>query len=282
MELNSKFIFVDSSLEFFQFLLEIWAWSDWNLYLLQGLYWKVPCGYNNNAAISNLILLQNKTTECQAKMDSIGLDVFYKIADVKREFLKYCKRFEAHLCLNVKLHHVIALGKELSTDIMIPRFIVEMQYEAPRGWALQKSTFNFWSTTGRIFWDSITTLPGSAICLKWMQHWWTSRHYWISLLMGWDREWARAADFAVPEAAAAVGAVLGAASRARQTNDYNSSSNDENSCDGEAQWMWKGPGCITQCSNVSVCLIEGGYVFWLPSFIAGTLPRKLLAGRFLW
>jgi hypothetical protein len=73
-------------------------------------------------------LLQNKTTGCQAKKDPIGLDVFDKIADVKREFLKYCKRFEAHLCLNVELHHVIALVEEESTDIMIPRFIVEMQH----------------------------------------------------------------------------------------------------------------------------------------------------------
>ncbi len=35
MELNRKFIFVDSSLDFFHFLLEISASSDWNLYLLQ-------------------------------------------------------------------------------------------------------------------------------------------------------------------------------------------------------------------------------------------------------
>jgi hypothetical protein len=36
MELNRKFIFVNSSLENFHFLLEISASSDWILYLLQG------------------------------------------------------------------------------------------------------------------------------------------------------------------------------------------------------------------------------------------------------
>ncbi len=35
------------------------------------------------------------------------MDVFNKIADVKREFIRFCKPFESCLCLNVKLQIVL-------------------------------------------------------------------------------------------------------------------------------------------------------------------------------
>ncbi len=51
---------------------------------------------------------------------------------------------------------------------------------ALRGWGLRKSAFDFWSTPRRIILNSITSWPRSAVCLKRMQHWWTTRHSWIS------------------------------------------------------------------------------------------------------
>jgi hypothetical protein len=42
-------------------------------------------------AIADLVLLHNKATDAQGKKDPISVDVFDKIADVKREFLKFCK-----------------------------------------------------------------------------------------------------------------------------------------------------------------------------------------------
>jgi hypothetical protein len=53
------------------------------------------------------------------------VDVFDKIPDVKREFLKFCKPFEARLRRNVKTHRVIPQVEEQTTDIMIPGFIVD-------------------------------------------------------------------------------------------------------------------------------------------------------------
>ena len=41
-------------------------------------------------AIADLVLLHNKATDAQGKKDPISVDVFDKIADVKREFLKFC------------------------------------------------------------------------------------------------------------------------------------------------------------------------------------------------
>ena len=72
-------------------------------------------------AISDLVLLHNKATDGQAKNDSLGVHVFDKIAEMKKDFnhfIKYCKPFESRLCSNVKLHRVIALDEEQSTDIM--------------------------------------------------------------------------------------------------------------------------------------------------------------------
>jgi hypothetical protein len=49
------------------------------------------------------------------------VDVFDKIPDVKRDFLKFCKPFEARLGLNVKTHRAIPQVEEQTTDIMIPQ-----------------------------------------------------------------------------------------------------------------------------------------------------------------
>ncbi len=44
---------------------------------------------------------------CNEKKDPISVDIFDKIPEVKREFLKFCKSFEARLRRNVQTHRVI-------------------------------------------------------------------------------------------------------------------------------------------------------------------------------
>ncbi len=72
-------------------------------------------------AIADLVLLHSKASDAQAKKDPMA--VFDKIPDVKREYLKFCKPFEARLRRNIKTHHVIPQVEEQTTDIMIPRFM---------------------------------------------------------------------------------------------------------------------------------------------------------------
>jgi hypothetical protein len=55
-------------------------------------------------AISDFALLHNKATKGQAKNDPLGLDVFEKIADLKKEFIRLCKPFEPRLHSNVQFH----------------------------------------------------------------------------------------------------------------------------------------------------------------------------------
>jgi hypothetical protein len=71
--------------------------------------------------------MHNKVTEGQARNDPLasGLDVFEKVADLKKEFIKFCKPFESRLHSNIKSHRVVAKVEELSTDILIPGFFVD-------------------------------------------------------------------------------------------------------------------------------------------------------------
>ncbi len=66
--------------------------------------------------------MHNKVTEGQEKNYPLGLDVFEKVAGLKKEFIKFCKPFESRLRSNVDLHRVVAKVEELSTDILIPGF----------------------------------------------------------------------------------------------------------------------------------------------------------------
>jgi hypothetical protein len=58
-------------------------------------------------ATADLVLLHNKANDAQGKKDPISVDIFDKIPEVKREFLKFCKPFEARLRRNVQTHRVI-------------------------------------------------------------------------------------------------------------------------------------------------------------------------------
>ncbi len=64
-------------------------------------------------------------TECQAKNDPLGLVVFEKFPNLKKEFIKFCKLLESRLRSNVNSHSVVAKVEELSTDICLPGFIVD-------------------------------------------------------------------------------------------------------------------------------------------------------------
>ncbi len=143
MELNSKFIFVNSSLEKFHFLLEISASSDWNLYLLQGRLWKVfrsEIGGTHRVINFKRIFLSCSTPfsdwisfcvrEVQLQTCNIGSclpahesvwnpsqKIQAKIrwncisAIVNRESIMYCTPFEPRLRFLVQQFHVITLAK---------------------------------------------------------------------------------------------------------------------------------------------------------------------------
>ncbi len=76
-------------------------------------------------ARADLVLTHTKVTEGQAKNVPLGLDVFEKVADLNKEFIKFCKPFESRLRSNVNSHRVVAKVEELSTDIFISGFIVD-------------------------------------------------------------------------------------------------------------------------------------------------------------
>ena len=52
-------------------------------------------------AIADLVLLHNKAQEGIAKTDRLGFDIFNGIAEVKAQWLKYCKPYEKRLDLLV-------------------------------------------------------------------------------------------------------------------------------------------------------------------------------------
>ncbi len=86
-------------------------------------------------AIADLVLMHNKVTGGQAKNDPLGLDVFEKVADLKKEYIKFCKPFESRLHSNVNSHRVVAKVEELSMDIMIPDLLLMQAQEANPDWA---------------------------------------------------------------------------------------------------------------------------------------------------
>ncbi len=99
--------------------------------------------------------MHNKVTEGQAKNYPLGLGVFEKVADLKKEFIKFCKPFESHLRSNVKSHRVVAQVEELSTDIFIPGFIVDASARGKHGLGPLKINFQFLEHHRTNFWNSI-------------------------------------------------------------------------------------------------------------------------------
>ncbi len=154
------------------------------------------------------------------------MDVFDKIPDVKREFLKFCKPFEARLRLNVQWHRVIAQDEEQSTDIMIPGFIVEKAARGGKRLGPSKINLQFLEHHKVQFLgihQDLAKIGYSPQTDAALTNFKTLLELEISLLMGCDTEWAGASDFAEPAAAAAAGAVLGAVAA---TDDDDGSSNE--------------------------------------------------------
>jgi hypothetical protein len=185
-------------------------------------------------AISDLVLLHNKATDAQAKKDPIGLDVFDKLPDMKKEFLKFCKPFEARLRCNVQSHRVIAQDEEQTTDIMIPGFIVEKALRGAKRLGPSKINLQFLEHHKVQFLGihrdlaKISYSPQTDAALTNFK---TLLELEISMLMGCDTEWAGASDFAEPAAASAAAAVLGPAAAG---DDDDGSSNEGAAAAGAA------------------------------------------------
>jgi len=178
-------------------------------------------------SIADLVLLHNKATDAQAKKDLISVDVFDKIADVKREFIKFCKPYEERLRSNVKTHRVIPTIEEQTTDIMIPGFIVDKTAKGAKRLSPSKINLQFLEHHKKNYMDlhrdlaKISYSPQSDAALTNFK---TLLELEISLLMGSDTQWAQPSETADPAAASAAGAVLGAA---KATDDDDNSSNDD-------------------------------------------------------
>ena len=188
-------------------------------------------------------MLHNKATEGQAKNDSLSVDVFDKIADMKKEFIKYCKPFESRLRSNVKSHRVIALNEEQSTDIMIPGFIVDKQARGKQKLSPLKINLQFLEHHKLQYLElhhelaKINYSPQTDAAL---QNFKILLELEISLLMGCDLEWGGASDFAEHEHAAAAGTVL----RAAGATDDNDDSANEGGGDGGATASAAGPAHV--------------------------------------
>jgi hypothetical protein len=183
-------------------------------------------------AISDLVLLHNKATDAQAKKDPIGIDLFDKIPDVKREFLKFCKPFEARLRSNVETHRVIAKDEEHTTDIMIPGFIIDKSTRGSKRLGALKINLQFLEHHKVQFLAlhrELAKIGFSPQTDAALTNFKTIIELELGLLMGGDIDWAGASDFTDP-AAAEAGHVLPAAA----ANDDDDNSSSENNGDGAA------------------------------------------------
>ena len=185
-------------------------------------------------AISDLVLLHNKATEAQAKNNPIGLDLFDKIPDVKREFLKFCRHFEQRLRRNVAKHRVIAKNEEQCTDIMIPGFIIENKSaRGAKKLGPAKINLQFLEHHKDQFLElhrdlaKISHSPQTDAALTNTK---TLIQLELSLLMGCDIDWAGASDLEDPPVAAEVVPVLPAAA----ANDDDDNSSNDNTGEGAA------------------------------------------------
>ena len=74
-------------------------------------------------SIADLVLLYNRAQEGIAKNDRLGFD---GIADVKAQWLKYCKPYEKRLDLPPCCEfRTISVVEDESTDVMVPGFIID-------------------------------------------------------------------------------------------------------------------------------------------------------------
>ena len=194
-----------------------------------------------------------------SKNNPIGLDLFDKIPDVKREFLKFCKHFEARLSRNVAKHRVIAKNEEECTDIMIPGFIMDKSTRGAKKLSPSKINLQFLEHHKIQFLGlhrdlaKISYSPQTDAALTNFK---TLLELEISLLMGCDIEWGGGSDAVEPQPAAAAGTVLGAAGA---TDDNDNSSNERG---GEAGAFAEAAGPANGAASAAACAansaVDGG------------------------
>ena len=97
------------------------------MFLVSDLLFSLCSGSRDKypVAIADLVLLYNKAQEGIAKIDRLGFDIYNGIADVKAQWLKYCKPYEKRLDLLVAMFRTIPVVEDESTDVMVPGFIVD-------------------------------------------------------------------------------------------------------------------------------------------------------------
>ena len=160
-------------------------------------------------AIADLVLLHNKATEGQAKNDPLGVDVFDNVPDLKKTFIKFCKQFEPRLRSNVKSHRVIAKVEDLSTDIMIPGFLVDPSARGKNRLGPLKINLQFLEHHKDQFLElhreliKINYAPQTNAALQNLK---TLLELEISLLMGCDIVWGGEPEVEAPAADAVLGA----------------------------------------------------------------------------
>ena len=144
-------------------------------------------------AIADLVLLYNKAQEGIAKNDRLGFDIFNGIADVKAQWLKYCKPYEKRLDLLVATFRTIPVVEDESTDVMVPGFIVDPKIKGSKRIGSIKVNLQFLQNHKDLYMElhrDFTKIEYAPQSEAQLQNFKTLLLLEISLLMGSDLEWA--------------------------------------------------------------------------------------------
>ena len=144
-------------------------------------------------AIADLVLMYNKAQEGIAKNDRLGFDIFNGIADVKAQWLKYCKPYEKRLDLLVATFRTIPVVEDESTDVMVPGFIVDPKIKGSKRIGSIKVNLQFLQNHKDLYMElhrDFTKIEYAPQSEAQLQNFKTLLLLEISLLMGSDLEWA--------------------------------------------------------------------------------------------
>jgi hypothetical protein len=165
-------------------------------------------------AISDFVLLHNKSAEALAKSDRVGFDFYSSIAELKTQVLKYAKPYEKRLQSMVPTFCVVPSGSaEDPTSVSIPGFLVDAKAKGKKTFAPIKVEMQFLEKHKILYLDlhrdlsKIEYAPQSEASF---QHFPTLLLLEISLLIGCDLDWGTA------HPAGAAGGDGGAADLLRQ------------------------------------------------------------------
>ena len=138
-------------------------------------------------------MLYNKAQEGIAKNDRLGFDIFNGIADVKAQWLKYCKPYEKRLDLLVAMFRTIPVVEDESTDVMVPGFIVDPKIKGSKRIGRIKVHLQFLQNHKDLYMElhrDFTKIEYAPQSEAQLQNFKTLLLLEISLLMGADLEWA--------------------------------------------------------------------------------------------